>query len=94
MVLSSYLHTDIGCMNNNKACDVKMGISYSLDCSSETNINELTEIYDGLTTGIDINLGELNLNGKAVSFIFYVKSNSTGSEQSEVFWLNQRLGPK
>jgi hypothetical protein len=94
VVLSSYLHTDIGCMHNNQACDVKMGISYSLDGGSETNINEWTETYDGLTTGIDINLMDLHLNNKAVSFIFYVKSNSTGSEQSEVFWLNPRLGPK
>jgi hypothetical protein len=94
VVLSSYLHTDIGCMHNNKACDVVMGINYSLEGGGETNINEWTEIYDGLTTGIDINLGDLHLIGKAVSFTFYVRSNSTGSEQSEVFWLNPRLGPK
>jgi hypothetical protein len=94
VVLSSYLHTDIGCMHNNKACDVVMGINYSIEGGGETNINEWTETYDGLTTGIDIDLGELHLNGKSVSFIFYVKSNSSGSEQSEVFWLNPRLGPK
>ena len=94
VVLSDYLHTDIGCMHNNKACDVVMGINYSLEGGGETNINEWTEIYDGLTTGIDINLGDLHLHGKAVSFIFYVRSNSSGSEQSEVFWLNPRLGPK
>jgi hypothetical protein len=93
MVLSDFLHTDIGCMFDNKACDAQVGISYSVDGGDQKSIDEWHEVYDGQTTPIEINLRDLNLSGKNVSFTFTVKSNSSGAEQSEIFWTNPRLGP-
>ena len=93
IVPNDVLHTEIGCMYNQQACDVQMGISVSVDGADDQIIESDHEVYDGLTTGIDIDLNKYHLKGKSVSFTFWVQSNSTGSEQSEVFWINPRIGP-
>jgi hypothetical protein len=87
------LHTEIGCMYNQQACTVQMGISASVDGGEDQIISSDPEVWDGLTTGVDIDLGAKHLKGKSVSFTFWVQSNDTGSGQSEVFWINPRIGP-
>jgi len=94
IVPNDMLHTEIGCMYNaDQGCDVQMGISASVDGGDDKIIESDHEIYDGLTTGIDINLNEAHLKGKSVSFTFWVQANNTQSDQREIFWINPRIGP-
>jgi hypothetical protein len=93
IVPNDVLHTEIGCMYAQEHCNVQMGISVSVDGGDDQIISSDPEAWDGLTTGVDINLNEKHLKGKSVSFTFWVQSNSTGSDQSEVFWINPRIGP-
>jgi hypothetical protein len=93
IVPNDKLHTEIGCMYNQKNCNVQMGISASVDGGEDQILSSDPEIWDGLTTGVDINLNDKHLKGKSVSFTFWVQSNSTGSDQFEVFWINPRIGP-
>ena len=93
IVPNDVLHTEIGCMYDMKACDVQMGVSVSVDGGDDQIISSDPEVWDGLTTGVDINLNEKHLKGKSVSFTFWVQSNDKGTSQSEVFWINPRIGP-
>jgi len=93
IVPNDTLHTEIGCMYNQTGCKVQMGVSASIDGGADQIIESDPEAYDGLTTAVDINLDVKHLKGKSVSFTFWVQSNDTGSGQSEVFWINPRIGP-
>jgi hypothetical protein len=93
IVPNDMLHTEIGCMYAQEHCNVQMGVSASVDGGEDQIISSDPEAWDGLTTGVDINLGEKHLKGKSVSFTFWVQSNDTGDSQSEVFWINPRIGP-
>jgi hypothetical protein len=90
-VPDGFLRTDVGCMYKNTTCRAKVGLSYSIDGGAEKNYDEWSETYDGLYTTIEINLRDLGLVGKQVSFIFYVTSEN--DQQFEVFWLNPSIGP-
>jgi len=93
IVPNDVLHTEIGCMYNNQGCDVQMGISASVEGGDDQIIESDHELYDGATTGINIDLNKLHLKGKSVSFTFWVQANNTQNDQREIFWINPHIGP-
>jgi hypothetical protein len=92
IVPGGHLRTVVGCMYGYKNCKVKMGITYSVDGGPDIQLDESAEWYDGFTTRFDNNLSEKGLEGKSVSFTFYVYADR-GPTGDEVFWIDPKISP-
>lgn len=79
---------DIGCLKDNKKCDVIFQVNYRIGDGSVKNLDEWHEVYDGDITRIDLNLSDLK--GEEVSFILTVTVNDDYNEDA-AFWLNPHI---
>ncbi len=75
---------EVGCLENNKSCEVVFSLDYQISGGSVKNLGEWYEVYDGSTTRIDVDLSALE--GKTVQFILSV-TNYGKPSQANAFWL-------
>ncbi len=99
---------EVGCMRDRPGCDLVFRLDYRTVGGTIYNLGQWREVYDGSTTGIDIDLS--SLAGNSVGFIFSVENRgdpedadgiwfspyilSTASPSSQVLNWNQHGGPK
>ncbi len=79
---------DVGCLKDNKKCDVLFQLKYTIDDGAEVNFGRWNESYDGSITRIDMDLS--GLAGKKVRFILIVKANGSPSGDA-AFWLVPKI---
>jgi hypothetical protein len=78
----------IGCLFNGASCNVKFQVNYRSDGGALQPLGEWTEVYDGSTTKVDIDLS--SLAGHSVEFSLAVLANGP-SGQDWAFWLAPRI---
>jgi hypothetical protein len=74
----------IGCLDNNTGCRVQFTLSYIKPNGDEVQLGTWDEKFDGLVTGIDINLS--SLAGKELNFVLTVEPNNTNYTKANAFW--------
>jgi hypothetical protein len=75
---------DIGCLADNKNCDVLFQLNYRLDNPNLKSLGEWHEVYDGKITRVDVDLS--SLADKKVEFVLTVLANGS-SKDDAAFWL-------
>jgi len=75
---------DIGCLADNKNCDVLFQLNYRLDNPNLKQLGEWHEVYDGKITRVDVDLS--SLEDKKVEFVLTVLANGS-SKDDAAFWL-------
>ena len=75
---------DIGCLKDNKGCDVLFSLDYRVSGGSKKNLGQWEETYDGVIRRIDIDLSALA--DKKVQFILGV-TNQGKASVANAFWL-------
>jgi len=85
----AHLETRIGCIYGYEFCNFDFVVTYTVEGGTETILAEVNDWNDGFSPEIGVNLGDLGLDGKTVSFTFYVKAN--GGPEDLVFMENPRL---
>ena len=79
---------DVGCLKDNKKCDVLFQLKYTIGDGDEVNFGRWNESYDEKITRIDLDLS--SLAGKKVRFILIVKANGSPSGDA-AFWLVPKI---
>ena len=79
---------DIGCLKDNKKCEVIFQLKYIIDGGDEVNFGKWSETYDGEITRVDMDLSFLA--GEKVQFILIVKANGRPTEDA-AFWLVPKI---
>ncbi len=75
---------DIGCLDDNKGCEVLFTLEYQVSGGAVKKIGEWVEVYDGAITRIDVDLSDLE--GKTVQLILGVTGYGKPS-RANPFWL-------
>ncbi|MGE5224318.1 MAG: NBR1-Ig-like domain-containing protein [Omnitrophica WOR_2 bacterium] len=79
-----HLRFILGCLYGNEQCNVTFEVDYSINNGPVQNLGRWTQVFDGITTDVDISLK--SLTGKNVEFILLVLSNGLGKEDV-AYWL-------
>lgn len=78
----------LGCLYDNTMCNVTFEVDYSINDGPVQNLGRWTQVYDGITTDVDISLK--SLAGKNVEILLKVVSNGQGKEDI-VYWLTPAI---
>jgi hypothetical protein len=80
---------DVGCLYGYEDCDVTFRLLYQITGGSgENQLGEWVEVYDGVTTHIDLSLNALA--GQYVSFRFLVLGQGPAN-QNAAFWFQPQI---
>lgn len=88
----SRLQTRIGCLADQKDCNVSIKITYSVDGGPEQPLYSSEQAYDGGIDKLDVRMIEYSLFNKSVSFIWYITAVGDAS-QDKIFWFTPILAP-
>jgi hypothetical protein len=83
-----YFLAEIGCLQNSPNCDVVFELDYQIVNGATGQLGRWREIYDGVTTLIDIDLS--NFAGRSINLILAVYNNGLASQANAV-WLLPRV---
>ena len=83
-----YFLAEIGCLQNSPNCDVVFELDYQIVNGASGQLGRWREIYDGVTTLIDIDLS--NFTGRTINLILAVYNNGLPSNANAI-WLLPRV---
>jgi len=76
--------SEIGCLRDSPQCELHFELNYRTEDGNIENLDSWDESYDGETTQIDVDLGDLE--GDTVQFILSVTNNGKYRD-ANAFWL-------
>lgn len=79
---------EVGCMRDSPGCDLVFRLDYRAVGGTIYNLGEWREVYDGRTTGIDIDLS--SLAGDSVQFVLSVE-NRGDSRDADGIWFSPHI---
>lgn len=84
-----HLRTWIGCLNDNKGCNVTFEINYIQNGGSAVQLGSWQETYDGNSQILDIDL--TFLADSDVNFILIVRINNDKYDKANAYWFVPRI---
>lgn len=83
-----YFLAEIGCLQGSPDCDVIFELDYQIVNGATGQLGRWREIYDGVTTLIDVDLSDLS--GRSIYLMLTVYNNDGGSDANAI-WLMPRV---
>jgi hypothetical protein len=83
-----HFRADVGCLGSSQGCNIVFEVDYQTANGGVIGLGTWDEVYDGISTSIDLDLSDLS--GRTLHFILIV-SNQGRTNSANAFWLTPRI---